>query len=285
MATAEPPLPPEGTGAPSGVHDGPDGDVRDATDVGDGLDGFREYRRSGSRRLRNELVEANLEIVEPYVRRFDQRGVARDDLRQVAMLAVLKAVERFDPDYGVTFGTFAGRTIEGELKRHLRDRGWAVRPPRRKQEVYLAVRQAEEELTQTLGRAPTIAELARHTGETVDGVLEAIEAGGARHAGSIDAPQGPDRSDAAGTLVDERAGVGDVELRVLVDEVLEGLDERERTVIRMRFYEERSQAEIADELGLSQSFVSRLIRQTLQSARQRLDEASGPDDDDALPTG
>jgi RNA polymerase sigma-B factor len=251
---------------------------------GDGLDGFREYRRTGSRRARNELVEANLHLVDPYVRRFDQRGVARDDLRQVAMLAVLKAVERFDPDYGVTFGTFAGRTIEGELKRHLRDRGWAVRPPRRKQEVYLAVRQAEDELTQTLGRAPTIAELARHTGETVDDVLEAIEAGGARHAGSIDAPQGPDRSD-AGTLVDERAGVGDVELRVLVDEVLDGLDDRERTVIRMRFYEERSQAEIADELGLSQSFVSRLIRQTLQSARERLDGANDGPPDGTLPAG
>lgn len=276
MDAAERPLSPEGTEGPPDEH-GPGGDT-------DGLDGFREYRRTGSRRLRNELVETNLQLVEPYVRRFDQRGVARDDLRQVAMLAVLKAVERFDPDYGVTFGTFAGRTIEGELKRHLRDRGWAVRPPRRKQEVYLAVRQAEDELTQTLGRAPTIDELARHTGETVDGVLEAIEAGGARHAGSIDAPQGPDRSD-AGTLVDERAGVGDVELRVLVDEVLAGLDERERTVIRMRFYEERSQAEIADELGLSQSFVSRLIRQTLQSARARLSEGAGPTDDDALPTG
>jgi RNA polymerase sigma-B factor len=251
---------------------------------GDGLDGFREYRRTGSRRARNELVEANLHLVDPYVRRFDQRGVARDDLRQVAMLAVLKAVERFDPDYGVTFGTFAGRTIEGELKRHLRDRGWAVRPPRRKQEVYLAVRQAEDELTQTLGRAPMIPELARHTGETVDDVLEAIEAGGARHAGSIDAPQGPDRSD-AGTLVDERAGVGDVELRVLVDEVLDGLGDRERTVIRMRFYEERSQAEIAEELGLSQSFVSRLIRQTLQSARERLDGTADEHTDSTLPAG
>ena len=276
MDAAEPPLPPEGTEGPPGEPD--------AGGTTDGLDGFREYRRTGSRRLRNELVESNLQLVEPYVRRFDQRGVARDDLRQVAMLAVLKAVERFDPDYGVTFGTFAGRTIEGELKRHLRDRGWAVRPPRRKQEVYLAVRQAEDELTQSLGRAPTIDELARHTGETVDGVLEAIDAGGARHAGSIDAPQGPDRSD-AGTLVDERAGVGDVELRVLVDEVLAGLDERERTVIRMRFYEERSQAEIADELGLSQSFVSRLIRQTLLAARERLSDAAGPTDDDALPTG
>lgn len=247
-------------------------------DVGDAghdeLDDFRRYRDTGDRRLRNALVEANLHLVEPYVRRFDKRGIARDDLRQVALLAVLKAVERFDPDFGVAFATFAGRTVEGELKRLLRDKGWAVRPPRRKQEVYLTVRQAEEELAQTLGRSPTIAELARHTDETVDDVLEALEAGGARHASSIDAPQG-ERTD-AGTLVDPRAGVGDVELRVLIDGVLESLDERERAVIHMRFYEERSQSEIADELGLSQSFVSRLIRQTLQTARERLDP-SEPD--------
>src|SRR5690606_11606005 len=104
---------------------------------------------------------------------------------------------------------------------------------------------------------------------------------GARHATSIDAPQGPDRSDTASTLVDERAGVANVELRVLVEEVLDGLDDRERTVITMRFYEERSQAEIADELGLSQSFVSRLIRQTLQAARERLEAPA----DGTLPAG
>ena len=151
------------------------------------LDGQAEPRESAwgtdhlvvcvdcDRRLRNQLVEDHQSLVEPYVRRFDHKGVSADDLRQVALIATIKAVERFDPDYGVTFSTFAGRTIEGELMRLLRDRGWSVRPPRRHQEVYLAVRRAEEELTQSSGRSPTIAELARATGINPAGLTATVE--------------------------------------------------------------------------------------------------------------
>lgn len=233
----------------------------------DGLDGFRRYRATSDRRLRNQLVEQHLGLVEPYVRRFDRKGIAQDDLRQVALLAVLKAVERFDPEYGVAFSTFAGRTIEGELMRLLRDRGWAVRPPRRQQEVYLAVRRAEEELTQSSGRSPTIAELARATGETEDGVLSALEAGGARQAGSLDQPVGSSQREPSALVSSVEPGLAHVEVRMLVEQLMGRLDEREQEVIRMRFFEDLGQPEIAERLGLSQSYVSRLIRRTLESMR------------------
>lgn len=239
--------------------------------AGDDLDLFRAYRESGSRKLRNQLVERHQGLVGPVVRRYERRGIASEDLRQVALIAVLKAVERFDPDYGVQFSTFATRTIEGELMRQLRDRGWAVRPPRRQQEVYLAVRRAEEDLVQRLGRSPTVAELARATGETEDHILEALEAGGARHASSLDLPTGADRPPPQALVANQEAGIAHVEVRMLVAALMDGLDDREREVIHLRFFEDLGQPEIAERLGLSQSYVSRLIRRTLEAMRNRLD--------------
>jgi RNA polymerase sigma-B factor len=233
---------------------------------------FREYRATGDRRLRNRLVEDNQQLVEPFVRRFEGRGMPTDDLRQMALLAVLKAVERFDPEMGVAFSTFAGRTIDGELKRFLRDRSWTVRPPRRQQETFLAVRRTQDEMVQALGRAPTIAELAEAVEISEDHVLEALEAGGARHATSIDQPSpttgAPDPDRLLGGV---DASYPQVDVRMLVDGLLEGLDERERAVITLRFYDELGQPEIAERLGLSQSYVSRLIRQVLSTLRAQLD--------------
>jgi RNA polymerase sigma-B factor len=245
----------------------------------DGLDAFRRYRESGDRRLRNELVEQHQGLVEPYVRRYDRKGGAAEDLRQVALIAVLKAVERFDPDMGFAFSTFAGRTIEGELMRHLRDRGWAVRPPRRQQEVYLAVRKAEEALINSNGRSPTIAELARATGESEDGVLAALEAGGARRAGSLDQPLGPGQTEPVALVASVEPGIAHAEIRMLVEQLMAGLDEREQEVIRMRFFDDLGQPEIAEHLGLSQSYVSRLIRRTLESMRQELTGSDRADEE------
>jgi RNA polymerase sigma-B factor len=242
------------------------------------LELFREYRANGSRRLRNELVERNMGLVEPHIRRFDGRGLALEDLRQVALLAVLKAVERFDPDMGVAFSTFAGRTIDGELKRLLRDRSWSVRPPRRQQEAFLAVRKTEDELIQSLGRSPTVSELAAATGESVDAVLEALEAGGARRAASLDQPSPGGTRTPADRLGAGDPSMGQVEVRVLVTNLLNRLDERERQVIELRFFEDLGQPEIAARLGLSQSYVSRLIRRILASMRDELDDASAVDD-------
>jgi RNA polymerase sigma-B factor len=251
-------------------------------DPDDDRDLFRAYRASGSRQLRNQLVERHQGLVGPVVRRYERRGIDADDLRQVALIAVLKAVERFDPDYGVQFSTFATRTIEGELMRQLRDKGWAVRPPRRRQELYLAVRRAEEELIQRLGRSPTVPELARATGDTEDHVLEALEAGGARHASSLDLPTGAERPPPRSLVSDQEPGVAQVDVRMLVAGLMDDLDEREREVIRLRFFEELGQPEIAERLGLSQSYVSRLIRRTLEAMRDRLARTDA--DDDALGT-
>ena len=180
---------------------------------------------------------------------------------------------------GVSFSTFAGRTIEGELKRYLRDRTWMVRPPRRAQELHLELRRADEDLTHQLGRSPTIAELAAAVDETEDHVLEALEAGVAHQATSLDQPQGggDDESRSLGerVLVSREVGFADVEAQQVVADLLEGLDERDREVVRLRFYENMTQPEIAERLGVSQSYLSRIIRRILVDLRDRLPDARG----------
>jgi RNA polymerase sigma-B factor len=244
--------------------------------------GFVEYRRTGDRRLRNQLVEEHRQVAEYFIKRYSRRGVPTDDLRQISLLAVISAVERFDPSMGVAFSTFASRTIEGELKRYLRDRTWMVRPPRRAQELHLELRRADEELSQRLGRSPTIAELAAEVDATEDHVLEALEAGVAHQATSLDQPQGGNGEDDARSvgdrvLVGPDRGFGDVERQQVVAELLEGLPEREREVIRLRFFENLTQPEIADRMGVSQSYLSRIIRRTLVDLRDRLAEADAVD--------
>ena len=246
-----------------------------APGTGAGADLFVEYRQTRDRNLRNRLVEENRHVGDYLVRRYSQRGVPEDDLRQISLLAVIAAVERFDPSLGVSFSTFAGRTIEGELKRYLRDRTWMVRPPRRSQELHLELRRADEDLTHQLGRSPTIAELAQAVDETEDHVLEALEAGVAHQATSLDQPQagaGDDESRSLGerVLVTREVGFADVEARQVVAELLEGLDERDREVVRLRFYENLTQPEIAERMGVSQSYLSRIIRRILVDLRDRL---------------
>ncbi len=252
-------------------------------DQPDGNDLFLAYRRSGDRALRNQLVEQNRGVAEYFIRRYAHRGVATDDLRQISLLAVISAVERFDPTMGVAFSTFASRTIDGELKRYLRDRTWMVRPPRRAQELHLELRRADEELTQQLGRSPTIAELAAEVDESEDHVLEALEAGVAHQATSLDQPQGSagdgDETRSLGdrVLVNRDPGFAEVERQEVVADLLATLPEREREVIRLRFFESMTQPEIAERLGVSQSYLSRIIRRTLVDLRDRLSEADDPE--------
>jgi RNA polymerase sigma-B factor len=245
---------------------------------------FVEFRRTGDRALRNDLVEAHLYTVDYFVKRYGRRGVADDDLRQVGFVALINAVERFDPTIGVGFGTFASRTIEGELKRYFRDRTWSVRPPRRAQELHLALRRADDDLTQRLKRPPTVAELAEEVADSVDHVLEALEAGGAHQAASLDQPAGP--SDDMGPIGERLLGTvdpafGDVDEQLIVRELLAGLPPREREVMRLRFYENLSQPEIAARMDVSQSYLSRIIRRTLVELRARLEEPV-PDADDLV---
>jgi RNA polymerase sigma-B factor len=241
------------------------------------LEQFVEYRRTGDRGLRNELVMQHRGSADYFVRRYARRGVSEDDLRQVALLAIVHAVDRFDPDVGVAFSTFASRTIEGEIKRYFRDRTWSVRPPRRAQELHLRLRRADEELTHRLGRAPTMAELAREVDASEDHVIEALEAGVARQATSTDQPMG--RGADAGALGDRVLGTGEggydeVDQQIVVRQLLETLPEREREVIRLRFFENLTQPEIAERMGVSQSYLSRIIRRTLVDLRGELSDES-----------
>ncbi len=249
--------------------------VHDLTDREAVTRAFRELRSTGDIELRNRIVESNTRLADYHVRRFAGRGIPDDDLRQIANLAIVSAVDRFDPEVGVAFSTFANRTIEGELKRYLRDRSWSVRPPRRAQELHLEIRKAEEELTQLLGRSPTVPEIAVEVRDSEDHVLEAMEAGAAHHAASIDQPAGADDGGSTVTLGDRRLGTvelgfTEVDQRLIVEELLADLDERERTIVELRFYDRLSQEEIADRLGVSQSYLSRLLRRTLVEMRTRI---------------
>lgn len=241
----------------------------------DTQDRFVEYQTSRSRRLRNRLVEDNLELVEYYVSRYGKGHMEADDVRQQALMALIKAVERFDPEVGVTFKTFANRTIEGELKRLLRDKGWSVRPPRSLQELAVQARRLEPELTQELGRAPRVQELADRLEESTDRVLEALSAGASYRADSLDAPIGDGTTTKGAMIAGSDGDMGQVETRIDVESLLQGLDERDRTIIEMRFVHRRSQQEIADELGVSQSYLSRLLRKTLATLREQAEEQMG----------
>ena len=232
-----------------------------------------EYQRTGERRLRNTVVEAHLHVADHHVSRFSRSaGAASDDLRQTALLAMIRAVDRFDTSLGVSFRTFASRPIEGELKRYLRDRAWMVRPPRRAQEMHLQVRRASEDLSHSLGRPPTVREVAAELGTEVDHVLEAMEAGQARSATGLDAPSpGGEESSSLNRLLGEvDPSYAAVDERSVLQDAVATLDDRQQLVLHLRYVEELSQPEIADEVGLSQSYVSRLLRGTLDQIRAEL---------------
>lgn len=240
---------------------------------------FEEYRRTGDREVRNRIVVAHRHIADYYVRRYERRGVHHDDLLQVSLLSIVRAAERFDPARGVEFSTFAGRTIEGELKRFFRDRTWSIRPPRRVQELHLALRRAQEEMAQTLGRSPTVRELARHCEVSQDDVLEALEASGAHQAASLDRARTTEEDDTGGSLGDrvlvaDEGGFDQVDRRDLIHGLLADLPERDRQIIEMRFFENMTQPEIAERVGVSQSYLSRVLRRTLLDLREQLTEQS-----------
>jgi RNA polymerase sigma-B factor len=229
---------------------------------------FVTYQRTGDRSVRNELVERYAPLVEFTVRRFRPHGTEHDDLRQVAFLAMLLAVDRFDPDRGIQFSTFASQSMEGELKRHLRDRSWSVRPPRRSQELHLELRDAEERLTQALGRAPTIGELATELNRNEDDVLLALEARQAYRASSLDAaPVLMQRRRT--TNAGDSDGFDQIDMADTVNRLLARLPEKERQLLTMRFIEGMSQPAMAAQLGVSQSYLSRMLRRTISKVKAR----------------
>ena len=226
----------------------------------------------GRRPIRDELVELHLPLVEYLARRFRNRGEPLDDLVQVATIGLIKSVDRFDLERGVEFSTYATPTIVGEIKRHFRDKGWAIRVPRRLQELKLSLNKATAELSQRNGRAPTVAELAVHLDLTEEDVLEGLESANAYSAISLDAP---DVADEGSTAVSDSLGVLDEALEGVVyreslKPLLEALPPREKNILMLRFFGNMTQSQIAADLGISQMHVSRLLAKTLAQLREDL---------------
>jgi RNA polymerase sigma-B factor len=253
---------------------------------------FAEYRRTNDRHLRNEIVQHYLRLAEFLARRFMHRGEPLDDLRQVALVGLIKAVERFDPERGLQFSSFATPTISGELKRHFRDRGWAVRVPRRIQELHLELDRTTAALNQELGRPPTTAEIAARAGVTEEDVLESMEAGSLYRLTSIDASPDDEGLTISSRLGEDDPSFGGVEDRVEVEALLDLLPERERRIVALRFFDGLTQSEIAEQVGVSQMHVSRLLAKSLEilarhaRARNRLSARAGEpaaQADDAAP--
>ena len=223
-------------------------------------------------RARDALVEQHLPLVEHLARRFRNRGEPYDDLVQVATIGLIKSVDRFDLERGVEFSTYATPTIVGEIKRHFRDKGWAIRVPRRLQELKLSLTKATSELSQKNGRSPTVAELAAHLQMSEEEILEGLESANAYSAVSLDAPDGGDDdspavADSLGTTDDSLEGV---EYRESLKPLLERLPPREKRILLLRFFGNMTQSQIAAELGISQMHVSRLITRTLTQLREGL---------------
>lgn len=226
--------------------------------------------------LRDELIVVHLNLVRFLAVRFANRGEPLDDLMQVGTVGLLKAIDRFDTERGVEFTTYATPTIVGEIKRYFRDKGWAVKVPRRLQELNLAVNRASDKLAIELGRSPTVAELAQHLNAGEDEILEAQELGQAYNLLSLDSEVSGDSDKKSQTLADT-VGVSDAGLALLEDRAnleraFEVLSGRERVIIYLRFYESVSQTEIAKRLNVSQMHVSRLQAKALDKLRAVLAE-------------
>jgi len=244
-----------------------------STAAGDGARNSRfvEYRATRARTLRNEIIEEHMPLAYYAARRFADRGESLEDLRQVALVGLLKAVERFDPERGIAFSSFAMPTMLGELRRHFRDHGWTVRVPRRIQELVLAIDTAVGDLTQELQRVPTPREIAHRVGVEEDAVLECSEFGTLYRPASIDAPS---RSDPGSRPAAEVLGAADrdllaVEDRAAVVDMLALLPERERAIVSWRFLDGLTQSEIAARVGLSQMHVSRLLSRSIEQLGSR----------------
>ena len=231
---------------------------------------FNDYATTRDSALRDQLIEAHIGLAEYLARRFANRGEPLDDLVQVASLGLVKAVERFDPARGLEFTTFATPTIVGELKRHFRDKGWAVRVPRRVQELHLRVTRVIDDLSNELGRSPNVDEIAQRAGTSEDEVIEAIDAGSAYRSTSLDAGRSDDDESPGllGQLGELDPELARSELRTSLGPLIAALPEREQVMLYLRFYEGLTQSEIAKRLGISQMHVSRLLARSLQQLRE-----------------
>jgi RNA polymerase sigma-B factor len=241
------------------------------------FDRFRDVSAVEASRLeaRDGLVSLHLPLVEHCARRFRNRGEPFEDLVQVGTIGLIKSIDRFELDRGVEFSTYATPTIIGEIKRHFRDKGWAIRVPRRLQELRMQIGTATAELTQALGRSPTPREIAEALGCSVEEIVEGIESSHAYSTLSLDATD--DGSEDGGISMLDMMGLDDeeleqIEIRESIKPLLEALPAREKRILLLRFFKNKTQSEIAAEIGVSQMHVSRLLSRTLDQLRASLQE-------------
>jgi RNA polymerase sigma-B factor len=238
---------------------------------------LRAYHLDGDRGARDQLVEEMLPLVRSLAAKYAGRGEQVEDLVQVGAIGLIKAIDRFDLERGVELTTYAVPTIVGEIRRHFRDKAWALHVPRRLKELNLKLSRLLDELTADLGRSPTIAELARAAGVEEEEVVDALESSQAYTARSLSTPT-DDQGDAdlLDTLGADEQGYDEVDDSSLVLSGLDALDERERRIVELRFFEGLTQSQIAAEIGISQMHVSRLLRRALETMRGRIETSPEP---------
>jgi RNA polymerase sigma-B factor len=225
----------------------------------------RDYRRSGDERVRMELIQQYQALAQSMVSRFCRRVEEREDLEQVVQIALVRALDRFEPERDIEFSTFAWATVRGEIKRYYRDHSWRLRVPRRLQEHYLVVSAAIDELSHELSRSPTLPEIGEATGLSLEEVVEAIEVRRAYRVASLDAPVREDGEELPVGGVDP--GMAAAEDRTVVESLVRRLPEREQRIVMLRFVHEMTQSEIAERVQLSQMQVSRLLAKSLERLR------------------
>jgi len=232
---------------------------------------LRRYHEEGDATAREVLVERHLPLVRSLARRYAGRGESLDDIEQVGAIGLLKAIDRYEMSREVALTTYATPNVVGEIKRHFRDKGWAIRVPRALQELNGKMGPTIERLTSKLGRSPSIAEIAAEFKTTTEQVLEALEAGSAYAPLSLSAgPTGDEELDPMETIGTDDAGFERTDNRASLEPALESLPEREREILRMRFEDGLTQTQIAERIGISQMHVSRLIRRSLERMRSQL---------------
>ena len=220
----------------------------------------------------HELIEAHLTFARSMAARYRNRGIDLDDLEQVALVGLTKAAQRFDVGVGDDFLAYAAPTIRGELRRHFRDSGWMIRVPRRVQEMQARIAAAEPYLLASLGRSPRPTEVAAHLGADLDEVTEALAADGCFRPTSLETRTGEGTETIASLLGWHDPGLASVEARLVLDTAVGSLSERERRILHWRFVDERTQAEIAELVGLTQAQVSRILARVLRHLRAGLSE-------------
>lgn len=229
---------------------------------------FEEYYKTRDIKLRDELIEEHMYIVDILSNKYVGKGIEKDDLYQVASLGLIYAVERYDPTKGFAFSSFATPTIMGELKRYFRDKGWVIRVPRRIQNLYKKINTAKKILPQELQRTPTIADIADYLGEDEETILETMEASKVYTPQSLDmkyqVQKGENAIDLSDMIGEDDKNFDSIELKDLIDKSKERLNDLEKEILELRYYEGRTQVDIANTLDISQMTVSRIEKKILQ---------------------